>query len=351
MTDLDQDILRTLRDHAEGPVDTDRLVARSVAGGRRRRRRRHALIGGGLALVALLGGVAVGPGLPGVGRPFTAAGPAAPAGAVPPLVRSAPGAADAPQTLGTDAQLLHFGVDTAKARYLGWASGDGGTESVRLDVGDGRPVTVELARSPRPLRESTPQGVPWDVAELAGDAGFDGRTIRLTVDGLPIQVRQWQPAPGVYARATVSADRDTGLTVAAQALRLDEARRCAAPVRLRTVPGGASIRCQVDADSYPRLLTARFTIVGRKVGTDMTVSYVYAIEAADASAQGNTTIDGRPAILYEQGQMKRMELLGFPKAHLTVDFGWPSRGFDDRDAAAVLSGAEVADPTRPDTWD
>ncbi|MCI4062373.1 hypothetical protein MRQ36_07275 [Micromonospora sp. R77] len=34
MTDLDQQILRTLRERAERPVDIDRLTARAVAGGR-----------------------------------------------------------------------------------------------------------------------------------------------------------------------------------------------------------------------------------------------------------------------------------------------------------------------------
>lgn len=360
MTDLDQRISDILRQRAEGAIDIDRLTARAVAGGRRRRRHRRAVLGGAVALVALLGGVVVGPRVPGVDRPFTGAPPAVPAGAVPPLLPAVPGAADAPETIGTDAGVVHFGIDTAKARYRGWQVWGyldprrnqlSGVESVRMDVGDGRDVTVELARSSQALRSFSAEGVPYAVSELADEAAFDGRSTQLTVDGLPVWVRQWHPAPGVYARASVSAPTDTGLTVAVQALRLTEARRCAAPVRLTDLPSGANLHgCLVDVSAFPKLLTARFTISGPDVQATMTVSYLYEAEAAVSSVAGNTKINGRAALLYSNGG--RLELLGFPKSHLLANYGSPEHGFDQRDAAVVLGGAQVApDPTRPETWD
>lgn len=353
MTDLDQRIASVLREQAEGDVDIDRLTAGAVTGGRRRLRRRRAVLGGGLALVALLGGLAVVPALPGLDRPFTGpagpAIPAIPAEAAPPLMPAAPGAAAAPEVVGTDAGVLHFGVDTTKVRYLRWEVAQG-LESAQLDVGGGRKVTVELARSSRTLRESGAEGVPFKISMFAEEAAFDGRTSSTTVDGLPIQVRQWKPAPGLYARASVWAPQDTALTVAVEALRLTEARRCGAPVRLTTVPDGARVAgCRVDVTGFPRLVTARFGIVGTSTRT-MSVSYQYAAEISPRTVDGNMTIAGRPAHLYpEQG---RVELLGVPKSRLLADYGWPEQGFDKLDAALVLGGVQVApDPTRPETWD
>ncbi|MFC0006021.1 hypothetical protein [Micromonospora siamensis] len=361
MTDLDQDILRTLRDHAEGPVDTDRLLARSVAGGRRRRRHRRALLGGGLALVALLGGVAVGPGLPGVSRPFTATGPAGTTGPVPPVVGAAPGAAAAPQVIGTDPQVLHFGIDPARARYLGWGVVRG-VETIQVDVGDGQTVTVDVANSVAALRNYVFDGQSVEIVKIATEAAFDGRTSRVTANGRPVQVRHWHPAPGVYARATVQADTDTGLRVAARALRVDEARRCTGPVRVTSLPSGSrTASCQVDVSHSPGLITARID-VSRPGEQRMSLSYRYAIEAGMAPEAGNTEVDGKPAQL-DPGPPKtpakgqkpevrgRLELLGLGKARLVVQWGWPYYGFDEVDAAVVLAGARVADPTRPDTWD
>ncbi len=350
MTDLDQRIASVLREQAEGDVDIDRLTAGAVTGGRRRLRRRRAELGGGLALVALLGGLAVVPALPGLDRPFTGpAAPAIPAEAAPPLMPAAPGAAAAPEVVGTDAGVLHFGVDTTRVRYLSWEASQG-REAVGLDVGDGRKVTVELARSSQTLRDASAEGVPFEVAALAEEAAFDGRTSTLTVDGMPIQVRQWRPVPGLYARVSVSAQQDTALTVAAEALRLTEARRCGAPVRVTTVPDGARVAsCRVNVTGFPRLVTARFGIA-RADNHQMSVSYQYAAEISPQTVDRNMTIGGRPAHLYSA--QDRIELLGVPKSRLLADYGWPEQGFDKLDAALVLGGVQVApDPTRPETWD
>lgn len=71
---------------------------------------------------------------------------------------------------------------------------------------------------------------------------------------------------------------------------------------------------------------------------------------AESTTESNRVVGGRPAYLYPDG--KKLELLGFPKAHLTVDLGWLVKGFTEADATTVLAGAQVAkDLTNPDTWE
>ena len=91
---------------------------------------------------------------------------------MPPVMRAEPGAAAAPEAVGTDTGVLLFGVDTARARYLRWETWRD-VESIRLDVGGGRIVTVELARSAESLRQYTAEGVPFDVNVFAEEAAFD----------------------------------------------------------------------------------------------------------------------------------------------------------------------------------
>ena len=95
---LDQRIADTLRERAEGAVDTDLLTARAVGAGRARRRRRRVGASAALGLVALLGlGVATGGGLPVPAR-WPHAAPAAP-----PPAPDAPVAAVSPELVGSDA--------------------------------------------------------------------------------------------------------------------------------------------------------------------------------------------------------------------------------------------------------
>ncbi|SCL65423.1 hypothetical protein [Micromonospora peucetia] len=350
MTDLDQRIVRTLRERAEGTVDTDRLTARAVAGGRARRRRRR--VGGGVALglVAALGfTVVTGTGLPERVRPPDAAAPAV-ATAAPPRLASVPGAAAAPDLVGTDPQALHFGFDPARARYLGWQVG-AGVESARIDVGGGRAVTVELARSVAALRQGGLEGLPQGVADMTVEAAFDG-TDRPHRAGVPTPtwVRLWQPAPGLYARGAVTAVTAEEIEVAVGALRLGEARRCVAPVRLTALPGGARLkRCTVDAGAFPAALNMSLMVAGAGEAL-IHVAFDYARSIATDRTSGNLTIDGRPAYRYPQGG--QLELLGIPKAHLIANFGWPYEGFTEADAAVLLGGAKVAsDAADPQTWD
>ncbi|MFU8852009.1 hypothetical protein ACNAW0_13635 [Micromonospora sp. SL1-18] len=348
MTDLDQRIASVLRERAEGEIDTHRLLNRSRARGRRRRLRRRAVTGGALALVGVLAVVGVtGTGITGLpGRPpWTAATPdvAAP---VPPRADGVPGAAQRPDLVGTDPQVLHLGVDPAKVRYLGWEVDGRQVESVRFDAGGGRAVTVEVARSAAAFDEVGIEG--WSVDALP-EATFDGTIQRVALnDGSPGYVTWWRPATGLYARASMRATDPFALTGAVEAVRWDEARRCGGPVRFTHLPEGATVsRCAVDVATFPGAMIVSFTIAGPRAAA-MYVELRYGAQIAGGRTDGNLTINGRPAYRYGDN----LELLGISKAHLIVNFGWPGKGFTEADAATVLVGARVAkDVSRPETWD
>ncbi|MET7808191.1 hypothetical protein [Micromonospora chersina] len=354
MTDLDQRIASVLREHAEGETDTHRLLRNSRALGRRRQVRRRTATGTALALVGVLGFVGVsGTDLDGLsGRlPWGAATPAT-APPVPPRADGVPGAAQRPDLVGSDPQVLHLGIDTGRARYLRWASDGLGGESIRLSVGSGRPVLVEVNRSPQPFEYGI-EGFP--VPAVPVRPAFDGeiRQVGGTTGGL---VKTWQPAPGLYARASILGGDRRALAGAVDALRWDEARRCAAPLKLNTLPEGATVTgCSVDVAAFPGSLTVQLTLF--REPASMWVQLLYGAQISGGRAESNRTVGGRPAYLYPAGT--KLELLGIPRAHLTADVGGPwtdgylkdKPTFTEADMATVLAGAQVAkDLTDPETW-
>ncbi|WP_410811609.1 hypothetical protein [Micromonospora sp. 067-2] len=351
MTDLDQRIVHTLRERAEGAVDTDRLMAGAVNRGRARVRRRRATAGAALSVVALLGvGVAVGSVHLG-GSEQDGVVPADQAAgvvvrAVPPRADGVPGAAARPDLVGADAGVLHFGFAPSGPRYLNWSVQDG-VERAELDVG-GRTITLELAASADALHRSA-QGVTGMVPESLRNGAFDGSVTRDEgLNGVPIWLRRWQPVPGVYARASVLAKEQRDLFDVAAALRLNEAYQCGGPLRLSALPAGARITgCEVSTERLPTEVTVVLTVARTTVpGLQVELGYAAVTESR---TKGNWTIDGIPA--YRQPQGGYLELLGFPKAHLTANFGSPYQGFTEADAAAVLGAAQVAEHLdQPATW-
>ncbi|WP_405105073.1 hypothetical protein OG559_17355 [Micromonospora sp. NBC_01405] len=358
MTDLDQRITSALRERAESNVDTDRLTAGAVTRGRSRVRRRRAVAGTALGVAALLGvGVATGPiGLPFPGQPATSTASAG--GAVaPPPADGVPGAAARPDQIGADPAVLHFGVAPDGPRYLSWAVQDG-VERVRVGVGGDRTVTVEIAGSAGRLLATSVDGLPMAtsvdglpmvVAAPERPGAFAGAVTHETVSGKSIWLRHWQPAPGVYARASVTAENHQDLLDVAPALRLDRAYRCAAPVQLTALPEGARVvGCEVTLANFPATFSASL-VLARGQADRMRVELGYDNDSAGTRAKGNRTIGDRPAYLSPQGD--QLELLGLPKAHLVASFGGSYRGFTEADATKVLGGARVAeDLTRPETW-
>ncbi|WP_446211140.1 hypothetical protein [Micromonospora sp. IBSANI012] len=327
-------------------MDTRLLTARAVAGGQTRRRRRRMAAGAALGLTAVLSvGVAAGP--PESGSPPPAAAPARLVVA-PPRVDGIAGAATRPDLVGADPKVLHFGVDPARGRYLGWAVAEG-VESVRIDVGSGRTVSVDLARSSSALSERPMEGLEVGLRELATEAAFDGRTVTVADGSRQVRVRHWQPSRGLYARAVVIDGPQAELLVAADALRWDEPRRCTAPIQLTTLPPGAAVAsCRVDVTGFPGRLNSSLTVV-RGSEQSMSVSLQYNEGIERGRTEGNRVVGGRA--LFRNPTLPQVELLGIPKAHLTATFGWPASGFSEEEAATALAGVRLAgDLARPETW-
>ncbi|MEU8262433.1 hypothetical protein AB0C02_17600 [Micromonospora sp. NPDC048999] len=359
MTDLDQRIASVLRERAEGEIDTRRLLRVSRAQGRRRQLRRRAATGTALTLAGILGLVGVTgtdfTGLPGR-LPWIATTPTV-APPVPPRADGVPGAAQRPDLVGGDPRVLHLGLDTSRARYLGWnIYGWTQTESIRFSVGGGQPVVVEVSRSAQRLNDAAIDG-PGSQRITVPPLAFDGGVQPLgTTGGL---AKGWQPVPGVYARVTMLVGDRAALERAVDVLRWDEARRCEAPLRLTTLPKDATLTdCDVDVSAVPNGLRAQYTI-GRGESAAMYVRLMYGAQIAGSRSDGNRTVDGRPAYLSPDGAT--LELLDIPKAHLVAAFGWlwpgidPAKGyvsFTEADATTVLAGAQVPkDLSDPETWD
>ncbi|MFE9657636.1 hypothetical protein [Micromonospora sp. NPDC006431] len=348
MTDLDERIASVLRERAEGDIDTDRLLSRSRARGRRRQVRRRAATGMALALVGVLGFAAVtAPGLPGLpGRlPWMAATPAI-VNAVPPRAGGVPGAAQQPELVGTDPQVLHLGLDTSQARYLSWTVDRSQVESIQFSFEGEQPITVQVARSAQLINQTEIEG--FSPRPVQDQLSFNGE---IWQQSEPVEslIKNWQPAPGLYARAAMRGGDRRTLARAVYAIRWDEARRCGGPLGLTAQPAGARVvSCSVDAATFPASLTVALAVA--RDGPSMWVRLEYATQLASSRSESNRTVGGRPAYLYPDGT--KLELLGLPKAHLIADFGWPALGFTEADATKLLAGARVSkDLTRPETWE
>ncbi|MFF5055737.1 hypothetical protein ACFY1S_21400 [Micromonospora sp. NPDC000663] len=353
MIDLDDQIAQTLRERAEGDVDTGRLLRGSRARGRRRQVHRRTAVGTALCLVGVLGFVGMtGTGLDELaGRmPWSTATPTPTV--VPPRADGVPGAATDPTLVGADPQVLHVGLDPDRARYLGWEVIRDQVETVRLSVAGSEEVRVDVSTSIELPSSVTINGTSVEVTE-SGRPTFDG-TVRPASGMARGLVTLWQPAPGLYARAVMLHGDRAVLDRAVKALRWGEARRCAAPLRLGALPDGAKITvCSVDVASYPRLVTARFHLQ-RSPMENMSVEYRYASQGG-THTEADRTIAGRPALLSARGT--RLELAGIPGTTVYADFGWPWDGeapaniFTEADATALLADLELSeDPTRPQSW-
>ncbi|MEV4659890.1 hypothetical protein [Micromonospora sp. NPDC049301] len=348
MTDLDERIVHTLRERAEGGVDTDRLLAAAVARGRTRVRRRRAAAGAMLSVVALLGaGVAAGAvGVHGVIPaidPDVPSESGRPVAVVPPLADGVPGAAARPDMVGADPNLLHIGIARGGPRFLSWAV-QAGVEVAQFDAG-GRTVTLELAASAEALRLSPPEGLSSEMAELLGRSPYDGTVSSIAApNGARRWLLHWRPTPGLYARADVVAPEDGELHTVANSLRLDQAYHCGGPLRLTAVPAGAEVTsCEVKVASFPAGFDVLLSITsGIRAGIAVRLNYAASIVAS--RTEGNLTIGGRAAY---RSPIGALELLGFPRAHLTAVW----MGDAEADAATVLGGAQVAEHLdQPETW-
>ncbi|MEW2428172.1 hypothetical protein AB0877_09175 [Micromonospora sp. NPDC047644] len=384
MTDLDERIARALRERADGPVDTGSLLTAAVNGGRARRRRRRAVIGAALGVAVLLGaGVAVRtPAAP----PQPAVTPS-PVVVTPPRAPGVPGAAARPASVGTDPQVLHFGVDPTAAEPVAWRSA-GQVESMRLDLGGGVQAMVTVAADPRTAETGDPsqsRDIGPDKATVTSDkelappgqdadaaSRYNGVTRQLdrVTKGW---VLRWQPVPGLYVRVAALGETSAEVRRAAAALRFDEARRCVAPFRLTALPPGARISaCEVAVRQlfWPRIVNVAGTTTPTQIpdaASDLTeAALTVALQGAAtlpvrldhsprpaspgrATAKANREIAGRP--VFDMGDF--WHVLGIPNTLLSMGYEnrW-ERSPTDAEVSTVIGGLRVADDLgEPATWE
>lgn len=251
MTDLESQLTDTMRARADGPVDSDLLLAAAVLAGRRGGRRRAALTAGGVVLaIAIVGG-----GVSGVLR-STSAGerdrPATPSALTP----------------GTDPFALHLGLEERPfGLQISSSRVAPGLEELRLLADEvpvaplTRPSTLPVGVDVHLAGDVDTLPVPWSEPGVLGEKP---RTVErpVTVDGragtlLEVSeavssgpagvtfsvtgyVVRWQPAVGSWAQvAPDSHPGEQGERVAltiAEAVSVDASSRCTVPFTLTTVP-------------------------------------------------------------------------------------------------------------------
>lgn len=252
MTEEIEDRLRAaLHRRAEGDVDRDTLLARSVHRGLRRVRRHRLAVTGAVAatgavLVAapmglVRGGLATpGTPTPGVTRSVR---PPGPLDFYPRSLPAAPGTVGAlsqPRLVGTDPATVHFGLGALPVGVSSTAwSVEGGVETADLTVvsPDGSPGALTVALT----QQGT--GPTWwpPAGELGGSrpvlVGREPGELWL-VEGT-VYVR-WRPATGLAAFLRSSLSEVDTLTTAVQ-VRFTTASGCRVPLRFGATPAGSRL--------------------------------------------------------------------------------------------------------------
>lgn len=304
---LERELLESLDRRASAPVDASALAVVAVRRGRRLRVRILAVrvLSGIVALAVLgVGGVLgvralrtdampVGVAPTQSSEPETDVEPPPPGGwKVPalPVAKGVAGGGSAPQQVGRDAGVLHFTVDgfAGDSEFTTWTSREG-SESVEFRKGRaGFGVTIApTVAALDALRDWSTSGngdaylpgaslnatpLPAPDQQVAATVGDRPATVYSWSTSDIFYVR-WQPVDGLWADVVASRPDGTtqdALAVAAK-LRLDQAYRCASPVRLPTATVFGPLRlCQVtlwgaektDAKGHPTRLLASLLIAG-----------------------------------------------------------------------------------------
>jgi hypothetical protein len=234
MTDIERRIARSLTARADRQVEVGGLAQLAVGRARRMRARRRTV--GTVAVVVLLVAGFAG---------ARALLPAAKDTTLPVALGIAP-AGSRPEGIGTDPALLHFDVDLGAFGALAgrqpastdWVSAED-HESVNVYGSDNSllaavylaPSATDLKRALRPLHSTA-----VDTTVRGRPAKAD--TFDIGVAGLQYTDLRWEPRPGVFA-AVWAPDLATAAKVF-DAVRLDRAQRCVTPMRLSTLPAGAT---------------------------------------------------------------------------------------------------------------
>lgn len=272
MNRIDESIVVSLQDRAEGPVQVEDLLGGARRRGKRRQVVRRTLTGVGVGAMALAvaGAVAIlplnagGTGGPG-GAPDTDGVGAATTGTPaepgepgrPPTVADSP-ALDKGGKPGGGLFHLDLAGPAADPAGLYWRSGQGweqlsfpsgadspGANGFRAAIGDSE-AHVDTAQASF--------GDELHGAQAPQPVTFDGKPATFTSSGMnAIEARwgylRWQPVPGVWAQV-FSSFSPTGTNVdsdlaalmrAAKTLRFDRVYRCAVNFTIGWVPPGATV--------------------------------------------------------------------------------------------------------------
>jgi hypothetical protein len=279
----------------------------------------------------------------------------------------ASGAVDSPTAVGTDAGVIHFDLDLNAldvAATSEWTSAPG-YEGVLVRSRNGRPqIEVLLGREPGRLDEVA--GASMSVAEPRQPrpdpptaTTVDGRAATLVRYGWAHKreasrwVLRWQPVDGLYAQVLVFQPEPAAANLAARALRLDVAQRCAVPLRVDAAPAGAPLTTCMTAlrreptptrgiwmHSMLTFTTASGGDIGVWAEEDLT-------RGGKDSSQfvPNLTVAGRPA-QWRTADPRGLWLLGFePAGELFISGA--SKEESIRVAAGVSVVGDLADPL---TW-
>lgn len=342
MNDIEERITEALRSRAEGEIDSTALAAGAAARGRTRAvRRRVGLACGGLVLVAAV--VAV-PALVPAGS-LSVLGPAD-GWTQPPAAAEAPGAVQRPDLVGTDPNVLHFGVDPRVGQLVNWTS-DQGTESVQVRLGGERLITVDIGRDADALDELLHDGALADRPREWADTTVAGLPARVGSTGTGGRVLRWSPVDGLWVKVSTFADTADDIRMVAEGLWLNEARRCSVPFQLTALPQGAEVRaCSVNARGYPGSVEASL-IIEAPGGRAMEVQIQY-LRGMPWLKAANYEVAGQAAFLYPARD--ELELLGHRDRYVSARIGKAYGGFGVEDAALVLGGLRMADPEDLASW-
>jgi hypothetical protein len=261
-TDFEQRLAESLRARA-GSAPIDPALIRDVAVARGRhlkiRRRIAAAVAAATAvvLIALLGTAAL-------TRNGHRASPVAPVtvpakgmhtdpyttdlAKLPPS--AVPGASLRPDLIGSDRGVVHFSVDAmASAAWAASWTLSGSAEVAQVQRYDYE-VTVVVARDQKSINAAWERPsmnwtapAPVRIGDLDGTVSIAGWFDKAKPDWLTKHQKAfwsllWQPAAGVWARATVMTDRlETAVAVAGQ-VRFDQSRVCPVPFRFGALPAG-----------------------------------------------------------------------------------------------------------------
>jgi hypothetical protein len=352
--EFEETISLVLREHDTGAVDVTALRRGSITRARSIRRRRVGLTGAAAAVAIVGTGAAMtaasGPGSVPFGSDSSygpsPGGPATPAIAALPRA-DAPGAAVRPDLVGHDPGTLHFDIDAGAlgANFVSYAVSPGvesasiGRDNVNFawyGVGQGRTelnkhttLNTDLTELPdHPLIFGRPAVVERFATGLHGA----GAAYRIS----------WQPVDGLWASVAVD-DPSLSLALkAANALKLNVAQRCVAPMHVASLPAGyiwTGCGITVGADvpwesSYVEL---------SKPGTAAVVVMIGNVSPVDRIVP-NTTAAGHPAQWVNQAGIPKQLVMPIAD-RVNLDICLEAVAGSASDALTPAMAADVAERT------